>query len=67
MTDLSIAGILYEEDSLGVFLLVSILLGGGASSFLFAEVREKLGAVHGIGALGTARAHVRSPTTRHDR
>jgi small-conductance mechanosensitive channel len=31
MTDFSIAGIFYEEDSLGVFLLVSILLGGGAA------------------------------------
>jgi small-conductance mechanosensitive channel len=31
MTDLSIAQLLYEEDSFGVFLLVSILLGGGAA------------------------------------
>jgi hypothetical protein len=31
MTDLSIAGFFYEEDSFGVFLLVSILLGGGAA------------------------------------
>src|ERR1700676_3795470 len=31
MLDLSIASLLYEEDSLGVFLLVSILLGGGAA------------------------------------
>jgi len=31
MTDLSIADILYEEDSFGVFLLVSVLLGGGAA------------------------------------
>ena len=30
--------------------VLSILLGGGASSFLFEEVREKLGAVHSIGA-----------------
>jgi hypothetical protein len=31
MTDISIAEILYEEDSFGVFLLVSVLLGGGAA------------------------------------
>jgi hypothetical protein len=31
MPDLSIAELLYEEDSFGVFLLVSILLGGGAA------------------------------------
>jgi hypothetical protein len=31
MTDFSIAEILYEEDSFGVFLLVSVLLGGGAA------------------------------------
>jgi hypothetical protein len=31
MTDLSIPEIFYEENSLGVFLLVSILLGGGAA------------------------------------
>jgi hypothetical protein len=31
MTDLSIAELLYEEESFGVFLLVSILLGGGAA------------------------------------
>jgi hypothetical protein len=31
MTDLSIAQLLYEEDSFGVFLLVSVLLGGGAA------------------------------------
>jgi hypothetical protein len=31
MTDLSVAEILYEEDSFGVFLLVSVLLGGGAA------------------------------------
>jgi zinc protease len=30
--------------------VLSILLGGGASSFLFEEVREKLGSVHSIGA-----------------
>ena len=30
--------------------VLSILLGGGASSFLFEEIREKMGAVHGIGA-----------------
>lgn len=30
--------------------VLSILLGGGASSFLFEEVREKLGVVHSIGA-----------------
>jgi NO-binding membrane sensor protein with MHYT domain len=31
MPDLSVAGLLYQEDSFGVFLLVSILLGGGAA------------------------------------
>ena len=36
MTDLtasfsSIAGLLYEEDSIGVFVLVTIILGGGAA------------------------------------
>ena len=31
MTDFSIAQLIYEEDSLGVFLLVSVLLGGGAA------------------------------------
>src|ERR1700736_4662292 len=31
MTDLSIAQLLYEEDSFGGFLLVSVLLGGGAA------------------------------------
>jgi hypothetical protein len=31
MTDLSSAQLIYEEDSFGVFLLVSILLGGGAA------------------------------------
>ena len=31
MTDLSFAQLIYEEDSFGVFLLVSILLGGGAA------------------------------------
>jgi hypothetical protein len=31
MTDFSIAEILYEEDAFGVFLLVSVLLGGGAA------------------------------------
>ena len=31
MTDFSIAGFFYEEDPFGVFLLVSILLGGGAA------------------------------------
>jgi NO-binding membrane sensor protein with MHYT domain len=31
MTDFSIAALLYEEDSFGVFLLVSVLLGGGAA------------------------------------
>jgi hypothetical protein len=31
MTDLSIAEFIYEEDSFGVFLLVSVLLGGGAA------------------------------------
>ena len=30
--------------------VLSILLGGGASSFLYEEIREKMGAVHGIGA-----------------
>ena len=31
MPDLSIAEFLYEEDSFGVFLLVTVLLGGGAA------------------------------------
>jgi hypothetical protein len=31
MPDLSIAEFFYEEDSFGVFLLVSVLLGGGAA------------------------------------
>ena len=31
MPDLAIANFLYEEDSIGVFLLVSVLLGGGAA------------------------------------
>src|SRR5216683_6148051 len=31
MTDLSIAELFYEEDSFGVFLLVSVLMGGGAA------------------------------------
>jgi small-conductance mechanosensitive channel len=31
MSDLSIAWLFYEEDSVGVFLLVSVLLGGGAA------------------------------------
>ena len=31
MNDFGIAELLYEEDSLGVFLLVSVLLGGGAA------------------------------------
>jgi hypothetical protein len=31
MRDLSIAQLFYEEDSFGVFLLVSVLLGGGAA------------------------------------
>src|SRR3984957_3303674 len=31
MPDLSITEFLYEEDSFGVFLLVSVLLGGGAA------------------------------------
>jgi hypothetical protein len=31
MTDFSIAQLIYEEDSVGVFLLVSVLLGGGAA------------------------------------
>src|SRR5580704_8258907 len=31
MPDLTIAEFLYEEDSFGVFLLVSFLLGGGAA------------------------------------
>jgi zinc protease len=38
-----------HEDAPALDVL-SILLGGGASSFLFEEIREKLGAVHGIGA-----------------
>jgi zinc protease len=39
----------FHEDVPALDVL-SILLGGGASSFLFDEVREKMGAVHGIGA-----------------
>ncbi len=31
MTEVSFAELIYEEDSLGVFLLVSVLLGGGAA------------------------------------
>lgn len=31
MPDLAIASLLYEEDSVGVFLLVSVVLGGGAA------------------------------------
>jgi hypothetical protein len=31
MTDLSVAELFYEEDSFGVFLLVSVLLGGGGA------------------------------------
>ena len=31
MSDVSLAGLIYEEDSLGVFLLISVLLGGGAA------------------------------------
>jgi uncharacterized protein DUF6867 len=31
MTDFSFTQLIYEEDSLGVFLLVSVLLGGGAA------------------------------------
>jgi hypothetical protein len=31
MTDFAISELLYEEDSIGVFLLVSVLLGGGAA------------------------------------
>src|ERR1700756_1097226 len=31
MTDFSITELLYEEDSFGVFLLVSVVLGGGAA------------------------------------
>jgi hypothetical protein len=31
MNDFSIAELFYEEDSLGVFLLVSVVLGGGAA------------------------------------
>ncbi|HEY6256642.1 MAG TPA: hypothetical protein VIY51_12695 [Xanthobacteraceae bacterium] len=31
MTDFSFAELIYEEDSFGVFLLVSVLLGGGAA------------------------------------
>jgi hypothetical protein len=31
MNDFSIAALFYEEDSLGVFLLVSVVLGGGAA------------------------------------
>jgi zinc protease len=39
----------FHEDVPALDVL-SILLGGGASSFLFEEVRERLGAVHSIGA-----------------
>ncbi|MBV8215582.1 MAG: insulinase family protein [Verrucomicrobia bacterium] len=39
----------FHEDVPALDVL-SILLGGGASSFLFEEVREKLGSVHSIGA-----------------
>src|ERR1700722_11409540 len=39
----------FHEDVPALDVL-SILLGGGASSFLFEEVREKMGAVHSIGA-----------------
>ena len=38
------------HDDVPALDVLSILLGGGASSFLFEEVREKLGAVHSIGA-----------------
>ena len=31
MTNISIAEFFYEEDSFGVFILISILLGGGAA------------------------------------
>ena len=31
MSDFSVAELFYEEDSLGVFLLVSVVLGGGAA------------------------------------
>src|SRR5215472_2801654 len=31
MNDFSIAELFYEEDSLGVFLLLSVVLGGGAA------------------------------------
>jgi hypothetical protein len=31
VSDLSIPALIYEEDSFGVFLLVSVLLGGGAA------------------------------------
>ena len=31
MNDFSIAELFYEEDSLGVFLLVTVVLGGGAA------------------------------------
>jgi len=31
MTDLSVAELIFQEDSFGVFLLVSVLLGGGAA------------------------------------
>jgi zinc protease len=37
------------HDDVPALDVLSILLGGGASSFLFEEVREKLGAVHSIG------------------
>ena len=31
MTDFGFAELIYEEDSFGVFLLISVLLGGGAA------------------------------------
>ena len=31
MTEVSFAELIYEEDSIGVFLLISVLLGGGAA------------------------------------
>jgi hypothetical protein len=31
MSDFSVAELFYEEDSLGVFLLISVVLGGGAA------------------------------------
>jgi hypothetical protein len=32
MQDLPIQGLLYEEDSFGVFVLVTVILGGGAAA-----------------------------------